>query len=68
MPDASSLFWALVFGSFGLGYFIYGKKQKALVPLFCGIALMVFPYFVANMVALVVIGVALLVVPYFIRY
>jgi hypothetical protein len=66
--DASSLFWGLVFGSVGLGLFIYGRKQKALVPLFCGIALMVFPYFVSNTIALVLIGVALMVIPYFIRY
>jgi hypothetical protein len=66
--DASSLFWGLVFGSIGLGLFIYGRNQKALVPLFCGIALMIFPYFVANTVALVLIGVALMVIPYFVRY
>jgi len=30
------LLWGLLFGSFGLGYFVYGKKQKAVVPLVCG--------------------------------
>jgi hypothetical protein len=66
--DASSLFWGLAFGSIGLGLFIYGRNQKALVPLFCGIALMIIPYFVSSTLTLVLIGVALTVIPYFIRY
>jgi hypothetical protein len=61
------LLWGLLFGSFGLGYFMYGKKQKAVVPLVCGIALMVFPYFVTNTILLVSIGGALMALPYFLR-
>jgi hypothetical protein len=57
----------LLFGSIGLGYFIYGKKQKAVVPLFCGLALMVFPYFVPNAALLVGVGVLLTAIPYFLR-
>ena len=64
---ASSIFWGFLFGSFGLGYFVYGKKQNAIVPLVCGLGLMVFPYFVSNTVLLVAIGVALIVIPYFVR-
>ncbi len=61
------LLWGLLFGSVGLGYFIYGKKQRSVVPLICGLALMVFPYFVSNMVALVAIGAILCAIPYFLR-
>ena len=61
------LLWGLVFGCFGLGFFVYGRKQQRAVPLLCGIALMVFPYFVSNLVLLVAIGVALLALPYFVR-
>jgi hypothetical protein len=50
-----------------LGYFIYGRKQKAAVPLVCGLALIVFPYFVSNVVLLVGIGVLLTAIPYFFR-
>jgi hypothetical protein len=57
----------LLFGSIGLGYFIYGKKQKAVVPLICGVALIVFPYFVSNALLLVGIGVVLAAIPYFFR-
>jgi hypothetical protein len=61
------LLWGLLYGSIGLGFFIYGRNQKAPVPLICGIALMVFPYFVSNVVLLVLIGAALIAIPYFLR-
>lgn len=63
----SSLLWGLLFGSIGLGFFLYGKKQQAFVPLFCGLALMVFPYFVSSTTLLVAIGIALVALPYFVR-
>ena len=46
---------------------MYGKKQKVLVPLICGLVLMIYPYFMSNVIALVVIGIALTAVPYFVR-
>ena len=57
----------MLFGSIGLGFFLYGKKQRAIVPLTCGLALMVFPYFVSGTAPLVLIGAALMAVPYFVR-
>ena len=65
--NASTLLWGVLFGSIGLGLFIYGRKQRAIVPLVCGMALMAFPYFVSGTVWLVVIGVALMAIPYFVR-
>jgi hypothetical protein len=61
------LLWGVVFGSVGLAYFVYGKKQQRFVPLLCGIALIAFPYFVSNTVLLVVVGLVLSAVPYFFR-
>jgi hypothetical protein len=61
------LLWGLLFGSIGLGYFIYGKKQGAVVPLVCGLGLMIFPYFVPNTMLLVGVGALLIAVPYFLR-
>lgn len=46
---------------------MYGKKQRAAVPLICGLALMVFPYFVSNPILVVAIGIVLIVLPYFVR-
>jgi hypothetical protein len=65
--DTSSLLWGLLFGSIGVGYLVYGRRQGAVVPLVCGIALMVYPYFVSNTIALVAIGAVLMAVPYFVR-
>ncbi|GAA0718200.1 hypothetical protein GCM10009105_25690 [Dokdonella soli] len=62
------MLWGVLFGSFGLGFFIYGKKQRMIVPLVCGLALMVFPYFVSSTLPLVIIGLALIVTPYFARF
>jgi len=65
--DTATLYWGLLFGSIGLGFFVYGKKQHAVIPFVCGLALMVFPYFVSNNWLLAAIGAALCAVPYFVR-
>ena len=65
--DVGVLLWGLLFSSIGLGFFLYGKKQRAVVPLVCGLALMIYPYFIPNVIALVAIGLALTAVPYFFR-
>lgn len=61
------LFWGALFGAIGLGFFVYGKKEKEAVPMLCGLALMIFPYFVDGTLLLVLIGVLLMAVPYFLR-
>ncbi len=65
--DASALLWGVLFGSIGVGFFMYGRKRQRAVPLLCGLALMVFPYFVSSTILLVTIGGLLISVPYFIR-
>ena len=65
--NQATILWGLLFGSIGVGFFMYGKKQKAVVPLACGLLLMAFPYFVSNTLLLVGIGVILMAVPYFVR-
>jgi hypothetical protein len=68
MSSTASLLWTVLFSSIGLGYFVYGKKQKKGMPFVCGIGLMVFPYFVSNASFVVIIGGLLAALPYFIRY
>ena len=65
--NAGVLLWSLLFSSIGLGFFLYGKKQRAVVPLVCGLVLMIYPYFIPNVIALVAIGVVLTAVPYFFK-
>jgi hypothetical protein len=65
--NTATLIWGVLFGSIGLGFFVYGRRQKTVVPLFTGLALMIFPYFVSNSILLVALGVALMAIPYFLR-
>ena len=65
--NQSTILWGLLFGSVGLGYFQYGRKQKAVIPLACGLLLMGFPYFVSDTLAIVAIGALLIAIPYFVR-
>ena len=46
--DSSFLFASLFWGSIGLGYFIYGKKQSAMMPLIGGIVMIALSYFVSS--------------------
>ena len=66
MNDTAMLLWSIVFGSVGLGFFIYGRKQQAVVPLAVGIALFVAPYVIVNVYLLVLVGVVLVALPYFV--
>ena len=67
MGTTAWLFWGMVFGSVGLGYFIYGKKQARPLPLVCGIGLMLFPYLVTNTLEMFLIGAALIALPFLLR-
>jgi hypothetical protein len=67
MEGTALIFWGMIFGSIGLGFFTYGKKQKAVVPLCSGIALFIFPYFISNVYSLVFVGVVFVVVPFFVK-
>jgi len=67
MDGDTQLLWSVVFGGIGIGYFSYGKKQKAAVPLLVGIALFVFPYFITTNYAMVFVGITLIAIPYFIK-
>ena len=40
--STASLLWGVLFGSIGVGFLMYARKQQAIVPLFCGVALIGF--------------------------
>jgi hypothetical protein len=67
LGSTAVLIWGMLFGAIGFGYFLYGKKQKAIIPLGVGIVLCVFPYFIADVYVLVGVGVILIAIPYFVR-
>lgn len=68
MSDSWLIIWSVVFGSIGIGFFLYGKKQKKIVPFATGIALFIFPYFMPNLLVMLVVGTVICAVPYFVRY
>jgi predicted membrane protein len=65
--DTAVLLWGILFSSIGMGFFIYGKKQKATIPLVCGILLMIYPFFISSTTLLVIVGMILTAIPYVIR-
>jgi hypothetical protein len=63
----TSLLLGLVFGSIGVGYFIYGKRQANWIALATGIGLCAFPYFVSNTWLVLGIGIVLVALPFVFR-
>ncbi len=59
--------WGVIFGSIGLGFFVYGKKQKVIIPFISGIGLMIIPYFISNVFILVTTGILFVGFPFFIK-
>lgn len=68
MPTPATLLWGMLFGAIGVGFFIYGKRQARIMPLMCGIALTVFPWFVSGALPTFVIGLALVAIPFVLRF
>jgi hypothetical protein len=67
MPSPLTLMMGVLFGSIGLGFFVYGKKQKAVIPFVSGISLMALPYFISNIYILILVCIGLIILPYFVK-
>ena len=65
--SAPNLIGGFIFGSIGFVAFIYGKRMTLWKPMFCGIALMAFPYFIENTAAMFAIGCAGTIALFFVR-
>ena len=63
----TTLLLGVLFGSIGVGFLLYGRKQRAIVPLICGVALILVPYLVDSTGLLVAMGISLVAIPYFVR-
>ena len=62
--NTTTLFLGLLFGSIGLGYLIYGRKQKHGIALISGVALCALPYLVSDVLFITLIGVGVMVLPF----
>lgn len=58
----------IIAGAFGVGYFIYGKRQTKAAPMLAGVLLCIYPYFTDNLFWLCVIGILLLVAPFLVDF
>jgi len=60
MFNANFLFASLIWGSVGVGYFIYGKKQGSWIPMVGGVLMIAASYFVGSalLMSLVCLGLA----------
>jgi len=65
--DSWTLLLGLIFSSIGLVYFVYGKKRTKPVARYCGLALMVYPYFIDDKMIIVIVGLILMALPKFIK-
>lgn len=68
MDSTASLMWGLLFGSIGMGYLVYGKKQRRGIALLSGVFLCSFSYFVSNLFLMILIGIIAMALPFFIKY
>jgi hypothetical protein len=54
--DATWLFISGLFSLLGMAVFVYGRRQRTATHTLIGVLLMVYPYFVSSMLALIGIG------------
>ena len=66
--DATTLFTGVILSSVGLGYFVYGRKQRNPIALLSGVVLCGVPYLISNLVLLAATGIAFMALPFLIRY
>jgi len=62
--DTTSMMLGMIWGSVGVGYFMYGKKMAKAAFLLCGIGLCVFPLFISGNLLNLLIGIGLCVIPF----
>jgi hypothetical protein len=57
--DANAILLSMLIGTVGFGFFLYGKKQRRIPQIVGGIAMMVYPYFIPDLILMG--GIALVV-------
>ncbi len=62
--DTNVLFASMLWGSIGLGYFIYGKRQQSFVPLVAGLLMMGASYFAPSILIMSLICLGLMAAVY----
>lgn len=63
--------WFLVISLFslvGLAYVSYGKATSRFAMIVCGVLLMVYPYFISSLLAIILVGAALTALPFVLQW
>ena len=55
-------------GALGMAYIVYGKRQAKFAPLFSGLSLCAYSYFIDSWVWLCVLGILFAVVPFVVDF
>jgi len=63
--NSNFLFASLLWGSIGVGYCIYGRRQRSIVPFLGGVAMIAVSYFVGSALLMSLLCVALIAGVYF---
>jgi len=67
MGNSHTLIASLIWGSIGLGFAIYGKKQAAPAPLIGGVALIAISYFISSPLYMSLAGFGLVAAIFYFR-
>ncbi len=67
MGDSTALIIGLIFGSIGVGYCVYGRKQSHIVAFIAGLFLIGLPYVIDSNAALIIVSLIIMVSPKFIK-
>ena len=65
MFNANFLFASLIWGSVGMGYFIYGKKQSSWAPMIGGVLMIAASYFIGSALLMSLVCISLMAAIYF---
>lgn len=65
--DTTNIMLSLLFGTFGTGFFIYGKNAGQFVPMCVGLTLMVCPYFITSTLVMMIVCGGLMSVPFVLK-
>ena len=68
METSTSLFLGVLFGSIGLGYIVYGKKQHKGIALLSGVGLCALPYLISSVLLVILAAIVLMVLPFLMKY
>ncbi|MEZ5535895.1 MAG: hypothetical protein R3F02_09735 [Thiolinea sp.] len=63
MMESASFWWGFLFSFIGMGFLMYGRRERSATALACGLGLVIYPYFVSSSLLMVLIGCAFCALP-----